>query len=187
MLENVSCRVYQSLCTGYQSIVHFCRRVLAPVLLSTRLVLSCPVLSGLVLSCPVPSCPVLCDVLWVSAPAVERSDVWPVTGTVTGRHQAGYRYHPGQPASPSLQSVAGTAVRSQTDRTDRLHGETPGPHRTRQRCAGPACGRPSTSRSVPCRQSRCWSRCCPLCIAALFWYSGSHLVSRPPQTAAVLA
>ena len=31
---------------------------------------------------------------------------------------------------------------------------TPGPHRTRQRCSGPVCDRPSASRSVPSRQIR---------------------------------
>ena len=31
---------------------------------------------------------------------------------------------------------------------------TPGPHRTRQRCSGPVCDRPSASRPVPSRQNR---------------------------------
>ena len=31
---------------------------------------------------------------------------------------------------------------------------TPGPHRTRQRCFGPVCDRPSVSRTAPSRQNR---------------------------------
>ena len=34
----------------------------------------------------------------------------------------------------------------------------PGSHRTRQRCSGPVCDRPSTSRPVPSRQNRLQAR-----------------------------
>ena len=34
----------------------------------------------------------------------------------------------------------------------------PGPHRTRQRCSGPVCDRPSASRPVPSRQNRLQAR-----------------------------
>ena len=33
-------------------------------------------------------------------------------------------------------------------------GVKPGPHRARQRCAGPVCDRPSASRPVPSRENR---------------------------------
>ena len=35
---------------------------------------------------------------------------------------------------------------------------TTGPHRTRQRCSGPVCNRPSASRPVPSRQNRLQAR-----------------------------